>query len=90
MVESFDKAVCEFLEGKINIDEVRERVENAIAATTYDNLMEIAKRIVEKLNKIDDYYVVSEIEYNVLKATGQLDNNKMYAVIPGGTDSAED
>ena len=84
MVESFDKAACEFLEGKISIDEVREKIENAVAADTYNNLMEIAKCIVEKLNKIDDYYVVSETEYNVLKATGQLDNNKMYAVIPGG------
>ena len=89
MVESFDKAACEFLKGKINIDEVRERVENAVVAATYDNLMEIAKCIIEKMNKIDDYYVVSETEYNVLKATGQLDNGKMYAVIPGGTIPAE-
>ena len=73
MVESVDKAACEFFEGKISIDEVRERIENAVAADTYDNLMEIAKCIVEKLNKIDDYYVVSETEYNVLKATGQLE-----------------
>ena len=84
MVESFDKTACEFLEGKINIDEVRERVENAVAAITYDNLMEIAKCITEKMNKIDDYYVISETEYNVLKATGQLDNGKMYAIMPGG------
>ena len=84
MVESFDKAACDYLEGKINIDEVRERIENAVAADTYNNLMEIAKCITEKMNKIDDYYVVSETEYNVLKATGQLDINKMYAIIPGG------
>lgn len=90
MVESFDKTACEFLEGKISINEARERIENAIAADTYNNLMEIAKCITEKLNKIDDYYVVSEVEYNILKATGQLDNNKMYAVIPGGTVPAED
>ena len=90
MVESFNKAACEFLEGKINIDEVRERFENAVAANTYDNLMEIAKCITEKMNKIDDYYVVSEVEYNILKATGQLDNGKMYAVIPGGTVLVED
>ena len=89
MVESFDKAVCEFLEGKINIDEVIERIENAVAADTYNNLMEIAKCVIEKMNKIDDYYVVSEVEYNILKATGQLDNSKMYAVIPGGTTPAE-
>ena len=89
MVESFDKAACEFLEGKINIDEVIERIENAVAADTYNNLMEIAKCVIEKMNKIDDYYVVSEVEYNILKATGQLDNDKMYAVIPGGTDPAE-
>ena len=89
MVESFDKAACEFLEGKISIDEVRERIENAVAADTYNNLMEIAKCVIEKMNKIDDYYVVSEVEYNILKATGQLDNDKMYAVIPGGTTPAE-
>ena len=67
-----------------------EPIKDAVAADTYNNLMEIAKCITEKLNKIDDYYVVSEVEYNILKATEQLDNNKMYAVIPGGTVSAED
>ena len=67
-----------------------DKIENAVAADTYNNLMEIAKCIIEKMNKIDDYYVVSEVEYNILKATGQLDNNKMYAVIPGGTVLAED
>ena len=89
MVESFGKAACEFLEGKISIDEARERIENVIAANTYNNLMEIAKYVTEKMNKINDYYVVSEVEYNILKATGQLDNSKMYAVIPGGTIPAE-
>ena len=89
MVESFGKAACEFLEGKISIDEARERIENVIAANTYNNLMEIAKYVTEKMNKIDDYYVVSEVEYNILKATGQLDNDKMYAVIPGGINPAE-
>ena len=64
-----------------------DKEENAVAAD--NNLMKIAKNIVEKLKKVNDYYVVSEVEYNILKATGQLDRNKIYAVIPGGTIPAE-
>lgn len=62
--------------------------EDAVAA---DNnlIMKISKDIVKKLKKVNDYYVVNEVEYNILKATGQLDNNKGYAVIPGGTIPAE-
>ena len=60
-----------------------DKEEDAVAAD--NNLMKIAKNIVEKLKKVNDYYVVSEVEYNILKATGQLDRNKIYAVIPGGT-----
>lgn len=65
-----------------------DKEENAVAAD--NNLMKIAKDIVKKLSKVNDYYVLSEVEYNILKATGQLDNNKGYAVIPGGTIPAED
>lgn len=64
-----------------------DKEEDAVAAD--NNLMKIAKNIVEKLKKVNDYYVLSEVEYNILKVTGQLDNNKGYAVIPGGTIPAE-